>query len=93
MPGGHVVADGDGELGDVGLALALLLAARLLLRVGLSGRRRRDDGARLDAGMAEEQGLRLFDVGAGERHLDGGAGLAAGRRDDGEPRAGQQVAR
>ena len=42
----------------------------------------------LDAGMAEEQLVRLFEIGAGESHLDGGARLASRRENGEQPGAG-----
>jgi hypothetical protein len=76
--------NGDGEAGD---ALFRPLRGWFLgVRRGRFGHR---DGGGLDAGVAEEKTFRVFEVGAGDGHLDGGADLASSGQDGVEARRGQ----
>ena len=78
----------DHAHGRAGLALSLLLLLFGVLGIDL------DLGLlfhfRLEAGMTEQQSLRLIQVGSGDGHIDGRAGLGAIGADDQE--SGQRQA-
>ena len=88
-PDRHALVDRDVELRDLRRIL-LHPRRRGLLRIG--GRFGRDNGRRLDAGMAEPETVGRGDVGAVERDFERGSRLGADGKDAGEDRLGPEVA-